>query len=150
MRQQAGFFEIQLATGENAVTRDGEFRVSPDGLLVNNAGNPIMGTAGEIRIDPNNPAEITITYDGQIRHGALAVGQLRIVDVDNPSGLQPIGPRPPYAGAFKRNERRQTNRNHRKLSHKEWAKMWGPTKLEWAPDDNTRFVETSSRPDARS
>lgn len=87
----AGFFEIQLPTGENAVTRDGEFRVSPDGLLVNKAGNPIMGTAGEIRIDPNNRAPIHITVDGQIRQGPLAVGQLRVVDVDNPSGLQAVG-----------------------------------------------------------
>ena len=40
----------------------------------------------------------------------------------------PVGLRPPYTGAFKRNERRQTNRKLRKLSHKEWAKMWGPTR----------------------
>lgn len=87
----AGFFEIQLPTGELALTRDGEFRVSPDGQLVTKGGNPVMGGAGDIRIDPNNRAPITISPDGQIRQGAIAAGQLRIVDVDTPAGLQPVG-----------------------------------------------------------
>ncbi|MGB0579750.1 MAG: DDE-type integrase/transposase/recombinase [Limisphaerales bacterium] len=39
----------------------------------------------------------------------------------------PVGLRPPYAGAFKRNRRRQKNRNQRKLSHLLWAKSRGPT-----------------------
>ncbi len=38
----------------------------------------------------------------------------------------PVGLRPPCVGAFKATRRRQTNRNHRKLSHKEWAETWGP------------------------
>ena len=37
-----------------------------------------------------------------------------------------VGLRPPCVGAFKATRRRQTNRNHGKLSHKEWAKPWGP------------------------
>ncbi len=32
-------------------------------------------------------------------------------------------------GAFKATRRRQTNRNHRKLSHKEWAETWGPISI---------------------
>ena len=41
----------------------------------------------------------------------------------------PVGLRPPYAGAFNRNRRRQTNRNLRELSHKQRTKIWGPATI---------------------
>ena len=51
----------------------------------------------------------------------------------------PVGLRLPYAVAFKATRRRQTNRNHRKLSHKEWAETWGPitsNKTPYSPSSN--------------
>jgi len=86
----AGFFEVQLPSGELALTRDGEFRIDGAGRLVTKGGLPVMGGAGEINIDQSN-GPITIAYDGQIKQGNLPLGQLRIVEPADPEGLEPVG-----------------------------------------------------------
>lgn len=86
-----GFFEVQLPTGETALTRDGEFRVNSDGQLVTKSGLPVMGTGGKIQFDPGNKEPENIAVDGRISQGAVPVGQIRVVNPGNPQELRSVG-----------------------------------------------------------
>lgn len=73
----SGFFAVKTEAGQ-VYTRDGNFHVSPKGLLVTAAGDPVLGA-------DNNPIPIvgapaSVSPDGTISvNGALA-GQLKVVD----------------------------------------------------------------------
>jgi len=81
------YFLVRTETGE-ALTRQGNFRLDNGGRLVNANGSPVLGSAGEIRLTTPNPR---ITEDGGIWEGATQVGNLRLVQVTDPSQLQRIG-----------------------------------------------------------
>jgi len=75
-----GWFSVQTPDGE-ASTRAGEFQVSPQGLLVNRDGYPVLSA-------DNAPIEIpdrgTVTFSGDGTITALGAG-------DNPADIQIIG-----------------------------------------------------------
>jgi flagellar basal body rod protein FlgG len=85
-----GFFEVQLANGSSAYTRDGEFRLNAQGQLTTKQGYPVLGDSGLIQIDPNNPAPIVISPSGEVSQGTDQLGRIRPVNFDQPSLLQPI------------------------------------------------------------
>jgi flagellar basal body rod protein FlgG len=85
-----GFFEVQLANGARAYTRDGEFRLNADGQLTTKHGHLVLGQGGPIQFDRNNPAPLSISPAGQISQGADARGQLKLVDFNQPQLLTPI------------------------------------------------------------
>lgn len=86
--QGSGFFAVQTAGGP-VFTRDGNFHVSPKGLLITSAGDPVLGSNN--RPIPILGAPATISPDGTISvNGALA-GQLKIVDFPAGTPLQSIG-----------------------------------------------------------
>ena len=64
-----GFFALDGPSGE-LYTRDGEFRLTDEGVLVNRDGLPIV-----------------VNGDGSVRQGDLPLGNLRIVDFDRPQEL---------------------------------------------------------------
>src|SRR5919201_1332265 len=83
-----GFFQVQLANGTTAYTRDGSFQISSDGTLVTSSGDTI---APGIKIPPD-ASEISISKTGVVsaqRAGAAAPGELA------PTGR----PRSPTPGA---------------------------------------------------
>jgi len=80
-----GFFVIAAAEGE-AFTRRGDFRLDSQGLLVTQAGDPVMGVAGAIRIGSGTPS---IAADGTVRSGEEIVGRLRMVEIESDAQLQP-------------------------------------------------------------
>jgi flagellar basal-body rod protein FlgF len=86
----AGFFAVQLPSGEVGYTRDGEFRRTPDGRLLTKQGFPVMGDNGPIQLDPNN-AKLFISPTGEISQGTEQRGKIRIVEFNDPSLLTPIG-----------------------------------------------------------
>ena len=86
-----GFFEIQLPSGEYALTRDGEFRFDASGVLVTKGGDAVMGVAGEINMDLANRQPVSISYNGEVSQGINMIGQIRVVMPDNPAGLESIG-----------------------------------------------------------
>jgi len=86
-----GFFEVQLPAGQTAYTRDGEFRLDPQGQLVTKQGYPVMGDGGPIQLDLNNPAPLSIGADGTVSQGAEVKGKLKTVAFQDPTLLQPIG-----------------------------------------------------------
>jgi flagellar basal-body rod protein FlgF len=73
-----GFFAVQSTNGI-AYTRNGSFRISSQGDLVNSLGESVLAVDGKpIRLDPSQP--VGVDQQGVISQGGSAIGQLRIVD----------------------------------------------------------------------
>lgn len=76
-----GFFRVQTPQGVG-FTRNGEFKISVDGNLVNSAGMQILGEGGPINIQGNHievNEEGTIMVDGQVVNRIA----LQNIDLDN-------------------------------------------------------------------
>jgi flagellar basal-body rod protein FlgG len=84
-----GFFQVQMPDGTFAYTRDGSFKVNPNGYLVNNSGLKIYP---EISL-PDNVGSINVSQDGVISvlvsgsSEAEEIGQIELVNFMNPAGL---------------------------------------------------------------
>jgi flagellar basal-body rod protein FlgG len=86
-----GFFQVTLADGTIAYTRDGEFSTSPTGEIVTADGfvvNPGI-------IIPDNAIDLTITKDGQVQvlvdDQPQILGRIELVNFISPGALRPIG-----------------------------------------------------------
>jgi flagellar basal-body rod protein FlgG len=82
-----GFFQVRLAEGTLAVTRDGEFRVNSHGQLVTKEGYTVMGQLGPIQLDVQNHDPISIASTGEVSQGADVKGKVKLVDYENPELL---------------------------------------------------------------
>ena len=88
-----GFFVIQMPDGSEAFTRNGQFGVNAEGELVTQAGQ-VVSPGIEI---PRDVQTVRVTEDGTLQAvyrgdpDPINIGQLRVVDFMNPSGLQAIG-----------------------------------------------------------
>jgi flagellar basal body rod protein FlgG len=90
-----GFFVIETDRGER-YSRNGVFRTGPQGQLVDGLGRTVAGEGGPIILPGSvSPTEVHIAPDGRILAGGTAVGQLRIVEFEDPSVLTAEG-----SGAF--------------------------------------------------
>jgi flagellar basal-body rod protein FlgF len=80
-----GFFVANAPTGP-LYTRDGNFRISPQGELVTLEGYQVQGQDGKpINLDNSLPVEIT--PDGMVKQGGQDVSQLAVVDFSDPTVL---------------------------------------------------------------
>lgn len=68
----AGWFAVQTEGGEEAYTRRGDLRIQTDGLLVNGAGQLVLGDSGPISIPPNE--DLIVGSDGTITIKPLGGG----------------------------------------------------------------------------
>lgn len=86
-----GFFKVILSNNEERFTRDGSFRVTPNGQLVTAEGNQLADT---INI-PQGAVNITISPTGVVQatvNGALQqLGQINLHMFRNPAGLSSEG-----------------------------------------------------------
>lgn len=88
-----GFFQILQPDGTVAYTRDGGFKVSGEGVLVNSSGYRLQP---ELAI-PQNAQTITIGSDGTVSIQAFGeaqaqtIGQIQLARFLSPTGLQAIG-----------------------------------------------------------
>lgn len=88
-----GFFQITMANGETAYTRNGAFKLDAEGNIVN--GNGYMLNP-QITV-PENLIDLTVATDGTVTAsdpdtGAVTdLGQITIVDFINEAGLTPTG-----------------------------------------------------------
>jgi flagellar basal-body rod protein FlgG len=82
-----GFFEVQLPTGQTALTRDGEFQINSQGLLVTKESFPVLGAAGTIQLKTDHSGPLTITNSGIVNQGTDQRGKLSVVDVAKPQLL---------------------------------------------------------------
>jgi len=87
-----GYFQVARADGTIAYSRDGGFKLSATGQLVN-AGGALLQPAITV---PPTAASVTIGRNGAVTieltgGGSQAIGQLQIARFVNPSGLQSLG-----------------------------------------------------------
>jgi flagellar basal-body rod protein FlgF len=72
-----GFLIVRTAEGER-YTRDGHFKIDPQGRIVTSEGDPVLSDGGEITIPPG-AASIKIAADGTVSTEEGVVGKFRIV-----------------------------------------------------------------------
>ena len=82
-----GFFKVETAAGVR-YTRNGTFSLNPDGLLVDQNGDPVLGQNGPIAIAA---AKIEINSAGQIRGDGAIIDQLDIVTFNDLEKIQKEG-----------------------------------------------------------
>ena len=88
-----GFFQILQPDGTLAYSREGGFKISAEGVLVNSSGYRLQP---ELAI-PQNAQTVTIGADGTVsiqtfgEAAAQTIGQIQVARFLNPSGLQAIG-----------------------------------------------------------
>ena len=90
-----GFFVLETDRGER-YTRNGVFRADAQGQLVDGSGRTVAGQGGPVTVPTSvSPMQVEIAPDGRILAGGTAIGQLRIVEFEDPAVLEPEG-----SGAF--------------------------------------------------
>lgn len=85
-----GFFEVQLANGATAYTRDGEFQINSLGQLTTKQGSLVLGDTGPIQLDRNNASPVSISATGEVSQGTELKGRLKITDFDQPGLLTQV------------------------------------------------------------
>lgn len=84
-----GFFEVR--EGENIrYTRDGNFKLTKDGYIVDSAGNHLQGQSGDIQI-PVDGASISIDVTGRISVDMVPIDTVKLVDFEDYNYLEKIG-----------------------------------------------------------
>ncbi len=89
----SGFFQIRLANGDLAYTRDGSFELNNQGQVVTNSGYTLEPA---IQV-PTNATKITIGNDGTVsvaipgQTNEQNVGQIQLAVFSNPGGLAAQG-----------------------------------------------------------
>jgi flagellar basal-body rod protein FlgF len=85
----AGFFTVQGPNGP-LYTRNGSFRLAPDGKLVTPDGYPVLGAdGGALTLNAAGPVEIS--SDGSVRQNGNALGTIALADFADPNGLAKQG-----------------------------------------------------------
>jgi flagellar basal-body rod protein FlgG len=88
-----GFFQVLMPDGSFAYTRDGSFKMSPEGELVTSSGYKVQPgitiPAGAQSISIGNDGVVSVQVTGQST--PTQVGTLQLTDFVNPAGLQPRG-----------------------------------------------------------
>lgn len=88
-----GFFEITLPSGEPAYTRDGAFKRTSEGLIVNSEGYRL---GGDITI-PQDARSITINSEGEVfayfdgQPDGQLIGTINLATFANSKGLEALG-----------------------------------------------------------
>ncbi|NOX34979.1 MAG: flagellar hook-basal body protein [Deltaproteobacteria bacterium] len=86
-----GFFKIDTREGIK-YTRNGNFSVDMNGILVDQNGNPVMGQGGAIALDDKNlEQDLSINRNGDIMLSGQIIGTLDIVTFKNLNKLERDG-----------------------------------------------------------
>ncbi|MEL6217009.1 MAG: flagellar basal-body rod protein FlgG [Pseudomonadota bacterium] len=89
----AGYFEIELPSGESAYTRDGAFKVTADGEVVTSEGFPLVPA---ITV-PEDAREVVINADGTVfarfenQVDVQQIGDITLAGFINEKGLEALG-----------------------------------------------------------
>ncbi|HTG45429.1 MAG TPA: flagellar basal-body rod protein FlgG, partial [Verrucomicrobiae bacterium] len=86
-----GFFEVQMADGSRAYTRDGALKTASDGRITTSDGLPLQGGFQPI---PAGTTNITIAPNGEITTAGSSGKQtfrVQLVRFANPAGLEAVG-----------------------------------------------------------
>ena len=88
-----GFFQVTLANGQTAYTRDGSFQISDQGTLVTNQGLTVVpgiklpADASNVTVAPNGV--VSVSQPGQTKTTEL--GRIELARFANPAGLIATG-----------------------------------------------------------
>jgi len=82
----SGWLAVQGADGREAYTRSGSLKISPNGLLQTQSGQPVLGEGGQLTVPPD--AQLLIARDGTVSAlqrdtipaVATVVGRLKLVN----------------------------------------------------------------------
>lgn len=89
-----GFFTVNVTDRNGVVhtryTRNGQFHLTKDGVLVDADGNRIQGLGGDIHID-TSAKNVTISREGVITADGEVVDTLKIVDFEDYDYLEKYG-----------------------------------------------------------
>ena len=85
-----GFFGIQTPDGVQ-YTRGGNFTLNNEGVIVNARGLPVAGQGGGPINVPADAENIYIAQDGSVSTDDGQVGQLMVMEFENPQVLDPAG-----------------------------------------------------------
>lgn len=86
-----GFFTVAGNSGETLYSRNGQFALSPEGVLVNQTGNPVLDISGsEIQLSSGD-TNIAISEVGQITSSIGPVAQINIVHFDDEQTMRKVG-----------------------------------------------------------
>ncbi|MGR5148918.1 flagellar basal-body rod protein FlgG [Photobacterium alginatilyticum] len=89
----SGFFQVELADGNTAYTRNGQFHRNSEGTLVTASGLPLIPNV-EI---PENATSFNVGSDGVVTIStaedpqAQEIGQITLANFTNPAGLEALG-----------------------------------------------------------
>ncbi len=87
-----GFFSVQAADGSTGYSRDGRLHVSPDNVIVNGAGRPVLGEDGGPITLPDHYSSLEVRGDGSISllvDGTVEeVGRIATSRPSNPLGMR--------------------------------------------------------------
>jgi len=84
-----GFFTVATEGGLR-YTRNGQFRLDENRVLVTQDGSPVLGENGEMQI-PDDAGLITVSRDGELRAGDAVIGRFQITAFERPELLQQTG-----------------------------------------------------------
>jgi len=87
-----GFFQIEAPNGEVMYSRDGNFRISSDGQVVNSRGYPLFPNISV----PEDATSVAVGVDGTVSvetpdGGSTTVGEIQLANFVNPAGLSSEG-----------------------------------------------------------
>lgn len=86
-----GFIGVEGGDGQTLYTRAGNFTLNAEGTLLSSSGAPVAGQGGgEITI-PAGSTEIKIDEKGMVSNQDGQLGQIMIVEFENPQTLEPRG-----------------------------------------------------------
>ena len=88
-----GFFQIENSDGQIMYTRNGQFHINSEGLMVNSQGLPLEP---QIQI-PDNAVSFSVGTDGTVTATSAGdptpqqLGQITLANFINPAGLEAVG-----------------------------------------------------------
>lgn len=89
--QGEGFFEMKGQGDQKLYTRSGEFRITPERVLVGNGGHEVMTEGGSPVTLTASGGPVTFNRDGTIFQGGISLGKLSVVSFKDTAGLVPSG-----------------------------------------------------------
>ena len=86
--QSDGWIAVQSKSGEEAYTRAGDLRVTPDGLLITGSGLPVLGNGGPItipaaeKLEIGNDGTISVIPLGDSAATLATIDRIKLVNPD--------------------------------------------------------------------
>lgn len=84
------YFQVQTPLGTR-FTRAGNFQLDPEGTIVTAEGYPVLGADGGQIVIPQNAVNVIINGYGQITSNGEALGQVGMMEFQNPAAMKRLG-----------------------------------------------------------